>query len=76
MYDAQPDFVQRNRLIAGLAQGLLVIEAQENSGTMITVRAALEQGKEVMIIPQSLWNQNASGIIRLANDGATLVTGR
>lgn len=67
-------FVQRNRLIAGLAQGLLVIEAQEKSGTMITVRAALDQGKEVMVVPQSLWNKNATGIIRLANDGATLVS--
>lgn len=66
-------FVQRNRLIAGLAHALLVVEAQEKSGTMITVRAALEQGKEVLVVPQSLWNRNHSGIIRLANEGATVV---
>jgi DNA processing protein len=66
-------FVQRNRLIAGAAQAVLVIEAQEKSGTLITVSAALEQGKEVLVVPQSLWNQNAGGIIHLANNGATLV---
>lgn len=67
-------FVQRNRLIAGAAQAVLVIEAQEKSGTLITVSAALEQGKEVLVVPQSLWNQNAGGIIHLANNGATLVS--
>jgi DNA processing protein len=66
-------FVQRNRLIAGLGQGLLVVEAQEKSGTMITVSYALDQGKPVCVVPQNLWNKNASGITKLANQGATLV---
>ncbi len=66
-------FVQRNRLIAGFGEGLLVVEAQEKSGTMITVSHALNQGKEVCVIPQNLWNKNSSGIIQLANQGATLV---
>jgi len=66
-------FVQRNRLIAGLGEGLLVVEAQEKSGTMITVSYALDQGKTVCVVPQNLWNKNSSGIHKLANQGATLV---
>lgn len=66
-------FVQRNRLIAGFGDGLLVIEAQEKSGTMITVSYALDQGKPVCVVPQSLWSKNGSGIHKLANNGATIV---
>jgi DNA protecting protein DprA len=71
---AQPYmFLKRNRLISALSAGVVIVEAQDRSGTLNTASHALEQGKEVMVIPQSLWNQNASGIIRLANQGATLV---
>lgn len=67
-------FVKRNRLISGSADGLLVVEASKRSGTLITVNYALEQGKEVFVIPQSLWNKNYEGVCHLVNLGAQLVT--
>lgn len=67
-------FVKRNRLISAFSQAVLVVEAKESSGTLNTVNHALEQGKDVFVIPQSLWNVNYQGIVNLVNDGARLVT--
>lgn len=67
------NFRQRNRLISASADALLVIEANQRSGTQITVNFALEQGKDVFVIPQSLWNQNCAGVCYLVNQGAQLV---
>lgn len=65
------NFVMRNRLIAGLCDVLLVIEAREKSGTSITVNYALEQGKEVFALPGRITDPLGRGCNKLIRDGAT-----
>lgn len=64
-------FPRRNRLISGLARVTVVIEAAAGSGTMITVEAALAQGREVMAVPGCITSQVSVGTNRLLRDGAT-----
>jgi DNA processing protein len=67
------DFPRRNRLIAGLSIGIVVIEAAPQSGSLITARLALEQGREVMAVPGSPLDPRHRGTNQLLRDGATLV---
>ena len=66
-------FPRRNRLIAGLSLGVVVVEAAPQSGSLITARLAAEQGREVMAVPGSPLDPRHRGTNQLLRDGATLV---
>ncbi|QPC46332.1 DNA-processing protein DprA [Mangrovibacillus cuniculi] len=67
-------FVERNRIISGISKGVIVIQAEINSGSMSTVRHALDQGKEVFVTPGCWGHALSKGPQLLAKEGATLVT--
>lgn len=67
-------FPRRNRIVSGLSEGVLVIEAAYRSGTSITVRYAKEQGKMVFAVPGGLDNIYGVGVNKFIKDGAILVT--
>ncbi len=69
------NFPRRNRTMAGLARAVLVTEAPEGSGALITADAALEHGRDVFALPSNILNRSGAGTNHLIQDGARLITG-
>lgn len=67
-------FPMRNRLMAGISKAILIIEAEEKSGTMITARLATEYNKDVLVIPGNIFSPNSKGTNKLLRLGATPIT--
>lgn len=74
MPSMKQNFIARNRLVSGLSDGVLVIEAASKSGTQITANFALEQNKIVMAVPGEIYNENSGGTNNLLKVGAAVVT--
>ncbi|PHK50723.1 DNA-processing protein DprA [Staphylococcus edaphicus] len=66
-------FPERNRLISGLSKGVFITESTENSGTSITTNCALEQNREVYVLPGSIYNKMTLGNLQSAQEGAKIV---
>lgn len=67
-------FPQRNRLMAGISKAVLIIEAQEKSGTLITARMALDYNRDVLAVPGQIFSDNSKGTNKLIHQGATPIT--
>jgi DNA processing protein len=67
-------FPQRNRLVAGISQATLLIEAAEKSGTLITARLATDYNRELLVVPGSIFSKNSAGVHQFLKLGATPVT--
>lgn len=70
----QWSFPMRNRLMAGISKAVLIIEAEEKSGTLITARLTTEYNRDLLVVPGSIFSSNSKGTNRLLHQGATPVT--
>ncbi len=68
------NFPRRNRIISGMANSVIVVEASEKSGSLITANFAINQGKEVWAVPGNIFNYTARGTNKLIQDGANVIT--
>ena len=64
----------RNRLMAGISKAVLIIEAEERSGTLITARLTTEYNRDLLVVPGSIFSSNSKGTNRLVRQGATPIT--
>ncbi len=70
----QWSFPMRNRLMAGISKAVLIIEAEEKSGTLITARLTTEYNRDLLVVPGSIFSPNSKGVNKLLHQGATPVT--
>lgn len=67
-------FPMRNRLMAGISKAVLIIEAEEKSGTLITARLTTEYNRDLLVVPGSIFSSNSKGVNKLLRAGATPIT--
>lgn len=67
-------FIERNRIVSGIAEGVLIIEAPERSGSLATARFAIEQNKDIYVVPGPFYHANYKGSIKLLREGARIIT--
>ena len=70
----QWSFPMRNRLMAGISKAVLIVEAEEKSGTLITARLTTEYNRDLLVVPGSIFSTNSKGVNKLLRQGATPVT--